>query len=88
MIHSLKCWPEFFQATKRGDKTFEIRKADRPYAVGDFLDLHEYDPCKGEFTAEPPIMREVTYILDNPVFVQFGTVCMAIRPTLPTEGVE
>lgn len=44
MIHTLKCWPEYFYVVWDGDKRHEIRKADRPYAVGDKLQLREYDP--------------------------------------------
>ena len=42
MIHSVKCYPEFFSSLKDGTKTFEVRKNDRPYAVGDFLAVNEY----------------------------------------------
>lgn len=42
--HGLKVWPEFFTALKDGSKTFEIRKDDRGFAVGDALCLREWDP--------------------------------------------
>lgn len=41
--HTLKIVPTFFDAVKNGIKTFEIRKCDRNYAVGDTLHLREYD---------------------------------------------
>lgn len=44
MEHELKTLPEYFQAVKRGEKTFELRRDDRPYAVGDTLLLREFDP--------------------------------------------
>lgn len=44
MIHDLKCWREFFDAIERGDKTFEIRKDDRGFAVGDTLRLWRWCP--------------------------------------------
>lgn len=45
--HSLKVWPRFFAAIKSGEKTFEIRsKSDRVFAVGDLLELEEFEPCK------------------------------------------
>ena len=46
MTHSLKTWPEYFKAVKSGDKTFEIRKDDRQFMVGDIIELLEYEPCK------------------------------------------
>lgn len=79
MIHSLKCWPEYFQAVKDGRKTFEIRKDDRPYAANDFLELHEYDPDTEKFTNEQPITCEVTYTLRNAQFVADGMVCMGLK---------
>lgn len=44
--HELKTWPEFFAATRRGYKKFELRQDDRPegFQVGDELLLKEWDP--------------------------------------------
>lgn len=63
MEHELKCWPEYFQAVKSGIKPFEVRKWDRPYAVGDTLVLREYDPQKQDYTGDS-IKRIITYLLD------------------------
>lgn len=41
MVHEVKCCPEYFEALKSGVKTFEVRKKDRPYQIGDFLALNE-----------------------------------------------
>lgn len=41
--HHLKITPEFFDAQIRGNKNFEIRKNDRDYHTGDYLDLREWD---------------------------------------------
>ncbi len=45
--HELKTWPEFFAATRRGHKKFELRRGDRPegFQVGDELLLKEWDPA-------------------------------------------
>ncbi len=42
--HELKTWPSFFKAIRDGSKTFEVRRADRDFAVGDCLILKEWDP--------------------------------------------
>lgn len=45
--HQLKCWPPYFQALGDGTKTFELRKDDRKYRVGDILHLREWEPEEG-----------------------------------------
>ena len=40
--HELKCHPHFFAAIAAGKKTFEIRRNDRDYRVGDVLDLRDH----------------------------------------------
>jgi len=82
MIHELKTWPEYYRAVISGEKTFEIRKNDRNYQVGDILDLQEYDPEKQLYTGAS-IWMEVLYILDKQPFVPEGYVCMGIRYELP-----
>lgn len=39
MTHNLKTLPEYWHAVKRGEKTFEVRKDDRGFQVGDTLRL-------------------------------------------------
>ena len=41
MEHELKTDAKVFEAVKLGEKTFEIRKDDRAYAVGDLLILRK-----------------------------------------------
>ena len=76
--HYLKTWPEYFQAMKSGKKTFEIRKNDRDYEVGDTLVLQEYYPESKWYTGDE-IQREVTYLLAEMPFVPEGYVCMAVE---------
>lgn len=42
--HSVKISPAYFDAVKNGLKTFEIRKLDRDYKIGDTLVLSEWIP--------------------------------------------
>lgn len=67
MEHELKCWPEFFAPVNDGRKPFELRKDDRPYHVGDFLKLKEFDPKTEAFTGRI-CRREITYILNGGIF--------------------
>lgn len=80
--HELKCWPTPFAAIKRGDKTFEVRKDDRGYAVGDTLILKEFEP-QSEYYSGEALTREVAYILkatpDEFFGVKDGYVVMSIR---------
>ncbi len=50
MIHTVKCYPEFFKALADGSKTFEIRKNDRIYETGDFLAVNEFLPEEDPYT--------------------------------------
>ncbi|MNW38087.1 hypothetical protein D3C74_151460 [compost metagenome] len=75
--HELKILPEYFQAVWDGSKTFEVRKNDRDYKVGDMLVLLEWDPDKNEWTGSG-ICKRVTYILDAPEFVKEGYVVMSL----------
>jgi len=52
MEHKLKTTPIFFADAACGAKTFEIRKNDRNFQVGDFLRLEEYDPSTKKYTGD------------------------------------
>lgn len=43
MIHQLKISKKYFDDVQNGTKTFEVRKNDRGYNVGDVLILKEID---------------------------------------------
>ena len=47
--HDLKTWPPHFAALWDGTKRAELRRADRPFAVGDALCLREWDPTMYEW---------------------------------------
>lgn len=76
--HHLKTWPEYFYEVQIGSKTFELRKNDRDYKVGDILELLESDPKKEEFTGYS-CRRYVSYILEGGQFgLEEGYVIMGL----------
>ena len=74
--HFLKTWPEYFQAVWDGTKTFEARKNDRDFKIGDTLILREFDPKTQEYSGRY-IFKEVTYLISEP-FAKDGHVIMAL----------
>lgn len=75
--HSLKILPEYYDAIISGRKTFEIRKNDRDYHVGDKLILKEWDGI--EYTGRIT-KKEIVYMLDdNSGYVLEGYVIMSIK---------
>jgi hypothetical protein len=93
--HELKCWPEPFAAVLSGAKRAEVRKADRPYAVGDVLRLREWDNelaadaladgCTPEEAAEfaytgRECRRRITHILQGGQFgIEAGYVVLSLE---------
>jgi hypothetical protein len=88
-VHTLKCWPEFFDAIERGEKTFEIRKNDRGFQRGDHLILLKFDPKTSSYVSPDgaprsnarkaaAILVEVTYVLSG-FAVEPGFVSMAVK---------
>jgi len=63
VTHELKCWPQFFEPLFDGQKTFELRKDDRGFAVGDKLVIKEWSPVTKKYTAKW-LTRVVIYKLD------------------------
>lgn len=81
--HQLKTWPQFFEDIMHGLKTFEVRRNDRGFKVGDILELVEYDPGisrTGRYTGRK-IIRRVNYILEGGDFgLAEGFIVMGIEP--------
>ena len=68
-VHELKIAPKWFEAVVRDDKRFEVRKSDRSYNVGDFLQLNEWDDEREEFTGRRTVAT-IIYILTSEDFPQ------------------
>lgn len=74
--HELKILPEYFQAVWDRVKTFEVRKNDRNFTVGDTLVLKEWTPNNGY--SGSGIARRITYLLNDPDYVKEGYVIMGL----------
>jgi hypothetical protein len=48
--HELRSWVQFFEPINAGDRTHELRRNDRAFAVGDTLLLREFDAASGKYT--------------------------------------
>lgn len=59
---SKKILPQYFEAVKRGVKTFEIRKDEDEIQVGDILILKEWEWETGKYTGRE-LKKEVAYVL-------------------------
>lgn len=80
-VHRLKTWPDYFRPVMRGEKTFEIRKNDRGFAVGDVLLLEEYEQFsdgRGQYTGQRAAV-DVTYIVADSSWNLPGFVVMSIQ---------
>jgi hypothetical protein len=55
MHHVVKSWPEYFEPLMTGAKTFDLRRNDRDYQVGDLITLKEYEPRDKAYSG-----REIT----------------------------
>jgi len=83
--HTLKTWKKPFSDILTGIKTFEIRKDDRDYNVGDILILDEFDNKSSQYTGNT-IKCIVTYLIKSKdVHDEYGfkivNVCiMSIKP--------
>lgn len=71
--HRLKTLQPYFERIQSGEKTFEIRKNDRDFQVGDILELEYYNPnepvCVGyNYNALSIITAKVKYILNGGKF--------------------
>ena len=74
-IHILKILPKYFDAVAHDVKTFEIRRNDRGYRVGDILVLQEFE--NGEYTGQV-LIRRVCYMVDNPAYCKEGFVVLGL----------
>ncbi|MES2459879.1 MAG: DUF3850 domain-containing protein [Armatimonadota bacterium] len=94
IIHELKTIPPYFEAVWKGDKTAELRKNDRGFAVGDTLVLREYIPGSvnssvgdGYHTGRA-VVATVTHLTDYPPALQANCVMISFKFRCQFEGYE
>jgi len=83
MTHQLKILPVYFEEVIHSRKTFEVRKNDRNFQVGDTVELREWaisedDHSDGNYTGRS-ITVKITYILDDPNYCKEGFVVFSFR---------
>lgn len=75
--HEIKILPKYFEEVQSGRKTFEYRRDDRGYKVGDIIKLNEYNPETGTYTGNS-LEAEITYILKGELNIPTGYAVMSI----------
>ena len=85
-IHELKTWSKYFDEVFMGRKTFEVRKNDRDFKVGDIITLIEgdlwgdYPEGNRWFPTGRKLSRRITAILHGGQFgIEEGYCVMAIQ---------
>lgn len=87
VVHEVKCWPAYFDAIERGEKTFDVRRDDRGYQKGDVLELYRYKIGHGYCTdpidplhRRKSIRRRISWILTGGQFgIEPGYVVLALQ---------
>lgn len=82
MTHHLKTLTPYWERVESGEKTFEVRRHDRDFHVGDILCLQRVgiDP-QSNWTAI--LERRVTYVLQGGQFGISTDKCLAFSPLGP-----
>lgn len=68
-VHKVKCWIPYFDAIVAGDKKFDVRRDDRGYETGDYIQLEKYDPDHKCYVVDPDdgipcaIEKKIVYTL-------------------------
>ena len=76
-VHEVKILPIYFEPVLKGIKTFEIRKNDRGYHVGDSILLKEWE---GDHYSGREALFDITYLLENYEAIPKDYVIMSIVP--------
>lgn len=83
-VHNLKIKPQYFKDVVCGIKTFEVRKNDRNFEVGDIITLREFE--NGKLTGKS-INVEIVYILNDEEYCKEGYVVLGFKLRLDLGGI-
>lgn len=79
-VHELKTLQPYFKDVAKGKKTFEVRKFDRDFVVGDYLHIREYN---GDQYSGDSMIVQISYVLTGGQFgIEKGYCVLGIK--LPT----
>lgn len=80
MVHELKTWQSYFHALVDRTKTFELRKFDRDFRVGDWLWLRETHYHDGSYTGRET-RRIITHLMahEDDLGLMQGYAILSIR---------
>ena len=62
VVHELKTWTEFYDDILSGFKTFDVRKNDRDFQIGDIVCFMDWDKEKDEYLGSKTRYK-ISYIL-------------------------
>ena len=88
MIHQLKVEKKYYRDIIAGNKTFEVRKNDRNFKVGDLLGFNETvsEEVANEVTETGEcVVAIITYILNDERFCKDGYVTLGFNLCRVTE---
>lgn len=76
-VHELKVLKKYAHHLITRDKTFEIRKNDRDFRVGDILHLKEIDDESKEYTGFEMFLKVI--YMHQGLGLEDGYVCMSVE---------
>lgn len=80
IIHELKVRNEFWDDLSSGAKTFEVRRDDRGFKVGDMLSLICLRKSGAIHYGREPLKFEISYILTGGQFgIEAGYVVLGLK---------
>jgi hypothetical protein len=87
-VHCLKTWSPYFREVQSGIKSFEVRKDDRGFSVGDVLCLQEFDFPNKRYTGNQ-LCRVVLYKLEGDQFgIEAGYCVLGLGMLPPNAAVK